>query len=152
MMRGFLVALPVFLLACGGASPSTDGLRDAQRLSADLGSLEEDALALTEGLSVALKGSPDAEAALEALAQYIETNRTRMFDVSGAIAERFREASDDDYTSYHQVFSDSMTDATFAWLDACIAFIEDHPDHEQALREVVSPLGPLRIPDPEVDD
>lgn len=145
-MRWACMLLSVMLIGCGGAGPSTDLLRDAQRLDATLGELEAEALTLTQGLVETLSTSDDPDAVVGAIEGYVDANLQRMRDVAAAVAEKFAALTGDEHASYHQVFGDSMSDATYAWLDGCAQFIEDHPDHEQRLRDVVRPMGPLRLP------
>lgn len=149
-MRWCLVAM-LLAVGCGGAAPSTDLLRDAQRLTAELGELEREALALTEGLVTSLTSSEVPDDALRTLEGYVEANVVRMQEVAVEVGARFDALQGSDHTSYHQVFADSMSEATFGWLDACASFIEANPEHEQRLRDAVRPLGPLRLP-PSEDD
>jgi hypothetical protein len=82
----------------------------------------------------------------------VDANIGDMEEVAELVAAKFEALSGEAYTSYHQVFADSMADATFGWLDACAAFLEQHPDNEGRLRGVAAALGPLRIPDPDEDE
>lgn len=150
-MRLLLVLIIACCLGCGGAPPSTDELRAALRLTAELGPLEAEALELTEGLTASLVGELPAEDRLDQLEQYVGQHSVRMHVVAEELGTKFAELSAVDHVAYQQVVSEFLSDATFGWLDACATFVADEPELENRLRDIVEPLGPLRIPEPDED-
>ncbi|MFT6397837.1 MAG: hypothetical protein ACJAYU_002592 [Bradymonadia bacterium] len=147
----FLVFLLFSCAACGGAPPSTDNLRAALRLSAELGPLEAEALELTEGLTSALADEVPAASRLDELERYVSQNSVRMHEVAAELGDKFAALPGAEHVAYQQVVSEYLSDATFGWLDACVEFIAEEPELEERLRDIVEPLGPLRISEPDED-
>ena len=143
----FLAIILLLCVACGGAPPSTDELRAAQRLSAELGPLESEALELTQGLIDALEQDAEPEDRLTSLEAYVDQNFVRMHEVAAELGAKLEALPREEHVAYQQVVSEFLSDATFGWLDSCVEFIEGEPDLEDRLRDIVEPLGPLRIPE-----
>ncbi len=146
-----LVLLLLVGIGCGGAPPSTDELRAALQLSAELGPLETEALELTEGLTAALSHEGEPDLRLDALESYVDANFVRMHEVAEELGDKLDALPRPEHVAYQQVVSEFLSDASFGWLDACVEFIEEEPEFEARLRDVVEPLGPLRIPEPDED-
>ena len=127
------------LAACGGgraAAPDTQGILAAQSGSAVVGPIEEEARSYVEAMTEILRNNTaDPEAAIEGLTTFITDNGDAMRTNAEALQSRLQSLTGSAQRAYEQRLSEYFADVTFAWVDAHDAFVEEHPESEEALEQ-----------------
>lgn len=149
MIRRAIATLTLALAcaACGGPQQaSADALRQARNVSATMGEVEDRAEVLTVGLvdAITAEGTPDERVAR--VRDYAATHADEMHTVAAALAQKVALLEGAEAQAYGEVMADRFAEPTFAWRDAYFGFLEEHPDHADAMREAAAPLGPQMAP------
>lgn len=149
MIRATIAAASLMLLcaACGGPQQaSADALRQARNVSAVMGDVEDRAQVLSDGLVAAITAEGTPEERVGRVGDYAAEHADEMHTVAAAIAEKFALLEGAEAQAYGEVMADRFAESTFAWRDAYFGFLEEYPDHADAMREAAAPLGPQLAP------
>ena len=147
-----LILLLGVLAACGGSNTGSDAteILAAQSAGAEMGSLEDEAIAHLESLTAALLSAPDdPDAAISAVSTWLMANEAELRANSDALRERLESLEGSERRAYENGFSEYMNDATYAWADARDAFFEAYPDHQEALEGALERFGQPAPEEPE---